>query len=206
MRSPPMRFALAQLPGRARGHVAIARQETLHPLRGGEDPQPQPVRLDEERSHEPPHECRGLVPTFTGFSDYPEKLPDEAIGCMTSAQYQCGLTFLRGKTLVATTHMLLLMYKLLLSPGRECLSTIVLSIAEGTSIWLPCSYRRQGRPLARKASRERETFLARVTAVRLSPAGAFIPPLVETQGLPEGDGCESDAAVLFFPRGGCRHL
>src|SRR5258708_14554767 len=96
------------------------------------------------------HSCGGLVPTFTGFSDYPEKLPDEAIGCMTSAQNQRGLTFLRGKTLVATTHMLLLMYKLLLSPGRECLSTIVLSIAEGTSIWLPCSYRRQGRPLARK--------------------------------------------------------
>src|SRR5258708_19586543 len=163
-------------------------------------------KTGEQHRHEPPHECRGLVPTFTGFSDYPEKLPDEAIGCMTSAQYQCGLTFLRGKTLVATTHMLLLMYKLLLSPGRECLSTIVLSIAEGTSIWLPCSYRRQGRPLARKASRERETFLPRVTPVRLSPPGAFIPPLVEPPALPEGDGCESDAAVLFFPRGGCRHL
>ncbi len=103
-------------------------------------------------SHEPHGlKPRRLVPVFTRFSDYPEKLPDETIGCMTSAQYQCGLTFLRGKTLVATTHMLLLMYKLLLSPGGECLSTIVLSRAEDTSIWLPCSYRRQGRPRAVKS-------------------------------------------------------
>ena len=89
-------------------------------------------------SHEPHGlKPRRLVPVFTRFSDYPEKLPDETIGCMTSAQYQCGLTFLRGKTLVATTHMLLFMYKRLLSPGGECLSTIVLSRAEDTSIWLP---------------------------------------------------------------------
>src|SRR2546425_4377797 len=81
----------------------------------------------------------------------PETLPNETIGQLTMAQYQCGLTFLRGKTLVATTHMLLLMYKLLLPPGRECLSTIVLSIAEDTSIGLPCSYRRQGRPRAVKS-------------------------------------------------------
>jgi hypothetical protein len=55
---------------------------------------------------------------------------------MTDAHYQFGLTFLHGKAFVATTRMLLFMYKLLLPPGWECLSTIGTSIPEETSIWL----------------------------------------------------------------------
>src|SRR5690348_1798220 len=71
---------------------------------------------------------------------------------MTDAHYQFGLTFLHGKAFVATTRMLLFMYKLLLPPGWECLSTIGTGIPEETSIWLQRSYIRQGRPLTRKES------------------------------------------------------
>jgi hypothetical protein len=84
----------------------------------------------------PMAKARGLSLPFHASLMIPETLPDETIGRMTSAHYQYGFPFLRGKTLVATTHMVLLMYKLLLPPGGECLSTIRTSILLKTSIEL----------------------------------------------------------------------
>jgi len=49
LHSPLVPFALAQLLGKARPHVAIVRQENLQLVKEWEDPQPPPVRLDEER-------------------------------------------------------------------------------------------------------------------------------------------------------------
>jgi hypothetical protein len=47
-------------------------------------PAPHSESIEGDVRQVPPHECRGLVPTFTGFSDYPEKLPDETIGRLTA--------------------------------------------------------------------------------------------------------------------------
>jgi hypothetical protein len=57
--------------------------------------------------HEPLAEAEGLVPTFTGISDYPEVLPDETLGTMTDAHYQLAQHFYTARPLVAETHMLL---------------------------------------------------------------------------------------------------